>query len=191
MNKLSKRYIIKIPEDIKVLYCIKKKIIVFKGIYQQKAVVLKTKLYLSTLKKYIQVTKIPFSKMSSNKKKTLKSIQGTTISLIKQIMLEISVVSCNKLKFIGVGYRAFPIEIFNTQLLHFKLGYSHQIYFKVPNNLKISCIKSTNLLIFGNSYQSVNQISAIIRSYKIPELYKGKGILYENEKIAIKEGKKT
>lgn len=129
--------------------------------------------------------------MSSNEKKTLKSIQGTTVSLIKQIILEISVLLCSKLKLIGVGYRAFPIEIFNNQLLHLRLGYSHQIYFKIPENLTISCIKTTNLFIFGNSYQFIYQIAAIIRSYKVPEPYKGKGILYENEKIAIKEGKKV
>lgn len=129
--------------------------------------------------------------MSNNKKKILKSIQGTTIALIKQIILEISVVLCRKLKFIGVGYKAFPIEVYNNQLLHLRLGYSHQIYYKIPKNLTIFCIKSTNLFIFGNSYQFVHQIAAIIRSYKVPEPYKGKGILYDNEKIAIKEGKKV
>jgi large subunit ribosomal protein L6 len=192
MKKISNRYTIKIPKDIKVFYSSNKKIITFKGKnHQQKSLSLKTKLYLLLLKNSIIVTKIPFSKMSSNEKKTLKSIRVTTIALIKQILLEFSVLLFNKLKLVGVGYRVFPIEIFNNQLLHFKLGYSHQIYFKIPEHLNISCIKSTKLFIFGTSYQFVNQVAATIRSYKVPELYKGKGILYETEKITLKEGKKV
>nr|YP_009495535.1 ribosomal protein L6 [Psammoneis japonica]AWQ64265.1 ribosomal protein L6 [Psammoneis japonica] len=191
MKQFSKKYIVKIPNDISIFYCNKKKIITFKGSRLYKSLKLKTKIYVSTLKKFIVVTKIPFLDMSNNRKKALKSIQGTTIALIKQIILEISVLLCSKLKFIGVGYRVFPIEVFNNQLLHLKLGYSHQIYFKVPKNLTISCVRLTNLFIFGNSYQYVNQIASTIRSYKLPEPYKGKGILYENEKITLKEGKKV
>ena len=76
------------------------------------------------------------------------------------------------------------------KLLNFKLGYSHQIFFKIPRNLNVFCLKSTKLFVSGLSNSYVNQIAALIRSYKTPEPYKGKGILYENEKIILKEGKK-
>jgi large subunit ribosomal protein L6 len=72
----------------------------------------------------------------------------------------------------------------------FKLGYSHSLYFKIPEQLIIFCLKFTKLFIYGNSYQNVTQIASLIRSYKKPEPYKGKGILYETEKILLKEGKK-
>ena len=49
----------------------------------------------------------------------------------------------------------------------------------------------TKLFIYGNSYRNVTQTAALIRSYKKPEPYKGKGILYETEKIVLKEGKKV
>lgn len=105
--------------------------------------------------------------------------------------MEISFVFSKKLIFVGVGYKTFPIELFKNNILHFKLGYSHQIYFKISNTLNVFCFKATTIFISGNSYQEVSQVSALIRSYKYPEPYKGKGILYENEKIAIKEGKKV
>jgi large subunit ribosomal protein L6 len=95
------------------------------------------------------------------------------------------------MKFIGVGYRAFPLEISNKKLLHLRLGYSHQIYFRFLNELNFFCFKFTKLFIFGNSYQYVTQFAALIRSCKPPEPYKGKGILYENEKISLKIGKRV
>ena len=91
----------------------------------------------------------------------------------------------------GVGYRAFDVENFENKLLFFKLGYSHPIFFKITNNLRIVSLKFTKLFICGNSYQSIAQTASLIRSYKKPEPYKGKGILYDNEKITIKEGKKV
>ena len=54
-----------------------------------------------------------------------------------------------------------------------------------------SSVKTNKLFIIGNSYQFVTQIAALIRSCKVPEPYKGKGILYATEKITLKEGKKV
>jgi large subunit ribosomal protein L6 len=76
-------------------------------------------------------------------------------------------------------------------LLHFKLGYSHYVYFKIPKNLEIFCLKANKLFILGDSYSFVNQVAALVRSFKIPEPYKGKGIIYTTEKITLKEGKKA
>ena len=64
------------------------------------------------------------------------------------------------------------------------------ILLKIREKLKIFCLKSTKLFVYGNSYQELTQTSSIVRSYKKPEPYKGKGILYETEKIILKEGKK-
>lgn len=75
--------------------------------------------------------------------------------------------------------------------MQFKLGFSHSIYYKIPEALKIVPVKSVFIYVFGNSYYNVTQAAATIRSYKSPEPYKGKGILYENEKISLKEGKKV
>ena len=142
-------------------------------------------------KKLIKITREPFVSMSNNRKKNLKAIQTTQVVLIKQMLLEMSSFFCKKLNLIGVGFRVSVLKVLDISLLHFKLGYSHSIYFKIPKNLKIFCLKANKLFIVGNSYQFVTQTAALIRSCKVPEPYKGKGILYATEKITLKEGKKV
>jgi len=191
MATYSKRYIIKIPKDICTLYCGKKKLLTLIGPLGKKSLQVKLKVLILKPENFLVITQIPFYQISSNEKKKLKSLQGTTIALIKQMILEVSFVFSKKLVFVGVGYKAFPIELFKNQLLQFKLGYSHQIYFKVLNNLNVYSHKATTIFISGSSNQNVSQTAALIRSYKKPEPYKGKGILYDNEKIVLKEGKKV
>lgn len=171
-------------------YCAIKHIVVFTNFVDQKALTLKTKLIIEKKKRIIKITREPFSTISNNEKKKLKAVQGTQVSLLKQMLLDISLFFCKKLKLIGVGFRVSTLKVLGQDVLHFKLGYSHSIYFKIPKNLKIFCLKSTKLFILGHSYLFVTQISGLIRSYKTPEPYKGKGIVYTTEKIILKEGKK-
>lgn len=188
---MPKKYEIKIPNDNIVLYCEKKRIITVLGPLTKKTLKLKLKIKITPEKKTILITSKPFSKLSNNQKKKIKALQGTTFALLKQLLIETSAILYQKLKFIGVGYRAFDVQGFEKKLLMFKLGYSHPIYFKIPKNLNIFCLKLTKLFIYGNSYQDITKITSLIQSYKTPEPYKGKGILYENEKIKLKEGKKV
>ena len=190
MTGIKKKHIIKIPKTTTVLYCEKKRIITIIGPLTQRSLKLKVKIDLSNDKNLIKVSSTPFIKMSNNQKKKIIAIQGSTTALIKQLILETSYVLYEKLKLVGVGYRAFDVDNYDQTLISFKLGYSHPIYFKIPKNSKISNLKKTKLFIYGNSFQSVSQTASIIRSYKKPEPYKGKGILYETEKINLKEGKK-
>ena len=66
----------------------------------------------------------------------------------------------------------------------------HPIYFKIPLKTKIFSLKLTKLFLYGYSYQELTSTASKIRVNKAPEPYKGKGILYENEQITLKEGKK-
>ena len=84
----------------------------------------------------IKITREPFFNTSNNEKKKLKAIQGTQVNLLKQLLLDISFSFCKKLNLVGVGFRVSALEILTLNLLHFKLGYSHPIYFKIPKNLK-------------------------------------------------------
>lgn len=190
MNYTTKRHIIKIPKNVSMYYCAIKHIVIFTNFVDQKALTLKTKLIIEKKKRIIKITREPFSTISNNEKKKLKAVQGTQVSLLKQMLLDISLFFCKKLKLIGVGFRVSTLKVLGQDVLHFKLGYSHSIYFKIPKNLKIFCLKSTKLFILGHSYLFVTQISGLIRSYKTPEPYKGKGIVYTTEKIVLKEGKK-
>lgn len=119
--------------------------------------------------------------------KQQKSLWGTYRTLIQHVFQGVKTGFSIKLVLVGVGYRA---QI-DKKILFLKLGYSHSIQYEIPENITIQCIQPTILLITGQDKQKVHQVAANIRSYRKPEPYKGKGIRYENEKIRIKEGKRT
>ncbi|MGB3801010.1 MAG: 50S ribosomal protein L6 [Lewinella sp.] len=93
------------------------------------------------------------------------------------------------LEVIGVGYRAEN----KGNLLILTLGYSHPIYFAVPEEVKIETVtaKGKNPLIklASTDKQLIGQVAAKIRSLRKPEPYKGKGIRFEGEEIRRKAGK--
>lgn len=189
--KLSKKYSVKIPKTVKVIYDQTKDLMILIGPLGKKSFKLPLEILIDNLGEVLFVTKKSTKKFSGYRKASLKSLQGTIAALIKQIFLEVSVTLYKKLNLVGVGYRVFLVENTLPKILHLKLGFSHPIFFKVPSKIKTFCPKSTTLYLSGNSYMNVNQTASKIRSYKIPEPYKGKGILYKNEKIQLKEGKKV
>lgn len=191
MSNTVDKYNIKIPTDISVIYSKKKKTLIFFGPLKTKSMKLKLKIFVDKTKKIISISPTPFSQQISNtEKKKIKTLRHTTAAQIKHILMESFILSHQKMKINGVGYRAFFDEPFNQKLLTLKLGYSHLIYIRIVKNLAINCFTKTKLCVFGNSYKNVSQLSALIRSKKMPEPYKGKGILYEYENITLKEGKK-
>jgi len=190
MQYVTKRHLIKVPINISIYYCTNHHVLVFTNSFMRKTLKLKTQLIINENEKMLKVTREPLYGMSNNEKKRLKSIQTTQVVLLKQMLLEISFLSCKKLKLVGVGFKVSLLKILNFDLLYFKLGYSHAIYFRVPKALNVYCLKSNKLFFVGNSSMFLAQTAALIRSYKIPEPYKGKGILYISERIILKEGKK-
>lgn len=194
MKFFSKRHVVKIPSEISILYCKEKKTLLLKNFYKQKLLNLQVKVLILKEKNIIIVTNHSFTKVSNKWKNSFKSLQGTTIALLKQAVVEISSITCKKLKLVGVGYKVFESEMEsnkNFKLLHFKLGYSHSLYYKIPKDINIKIHQSTKLFIFGYDFNRVSQIASILRNCKLPEPYKGKGILYSNEIIKLKEGKKV
>lgn len=180
----------KVPNDIHLVYCGKKKIIILIGIKYRKVLKLNAQLLVFKSKNAIKVTPLPFFRVSNHDQKKVNIIQGTSTALIKQLIVEASVMLYRKLKFIGVGYRALELDSFKNKLLLFKLGFSHFLYFRISMLVNVFCLKLIKLFIYGNSYINVTQTASLIRSYKKPEPYNGKGILYDAEKVALKEGKK-
>jgi large subunit ribosomal protein L6 len=84
----------------------------------------------------------------------------------------------------GVGYRAAV----KGNVLELQLGYSHPINYEIPEDIEITVEK--NLIhVKGSSKQQVGQTAAIIRGYRKPEPYKGKGVKYTDEVIVRKAGK--
>ena len=186
-NKFKKKHIIKVPKAIKITYSSCKNILVFNKLSYKKFLKLDVKIFLIPNKNLILVTDIPVI----IGKKNFKKLQGTTVANIKHQLIEISCTLFIKLVLVGVGYRVFPYQKIENQI-YFKLGYSHMVYFKIPLKFSIFCSKSIKIFLYGNSsYKELTQIASQIRSYKVPEIYKGKGILYHQEKIALKKGKKV
>jgi len=189
-NSFKQKHLIKVSKNIKVLYFSEKNIVTFVGPLQTKSLVLKVKILLIPDSNTIVVTDIPASNASATNLKSIKKIQGTTTAKIKQVLIEITHILHHKLSLVGVGYRVFPYELVENQL-YFKLGFSHLIYFKVSESLKTYCQKFTKLFLFGSySFENLTQTAAQIKAFKSPEPYKGKGILYDQEKIILKKGKK-
>jgi large subunit ribosomal protein L6 len=188
---MKKKFVITIPKNILIVYSKTKKMLSFLGPEKKKSIKLYLKLNILQKKNAIEVTQIPFDLMSNQNIRRIKSMQGTTVAIIKQILAEVSVFMYTKLKFVGVGYKAIQLAGYNKKVILFKLGFSHFLYFNLPEEFRTKILKFTKMFICGNSYQRVTQLAAIIRSYKEPDPYKGKGILYFSERIILKEGKRA
>lgn len=190
MNLEQKKFNLKIPQDISVIFSKKKNILTVVGPLTTKSVQLKLNITIDNAKKILSVSPLPFFHISNAEKKKINALRASTIALIKHLFIETSITIFQKLKLVGVGFRIESANESEKNLLTLKLGYSHYYYVKVPKNLEINCFTKTKFSIFGNSYYEISQLASKIREKKIPEPYKGKGILYEDEIIKIKEGKK-
>lgn len=118
-----------------------------------------------------------------------RSMHGLYRSLINNMVEGVSNGFKIELEVIGVGYR-----VANTgQLLELTLGFSHPIYFVVPQEIKVEAKmeKGKNPMIALESHdkQLIGQVAAKIRSFRKPEPYKGKGIRFLGEEIRRKAGK--
>lgn len=118
--------------------------------------------------------------------KRARAMWGMSRSLVQNLVKGVSEGYTRKLEISGVGYRA-AVE---GKILNLQLGYSHDIKFAIPEDVKIVCDSPTAITISGADKQRVGQIAAEIRAFRKPEPYKGKGVKYAEERILRKEGKK-
>ena len=107
--------------------------------------------------------------------------------LIKKIINGVLFGYISRLKLVGIGYYA---EIKNS-FLFLKLGYSHEIKIKIPLSIEIFIKKRRDLVIMCHDLDLLSDFIYKIRYFRPPECYKGKGILFKNEKIKLKTGKKN
>lgn len=121
-----------------------------------------------------------------NDSKQAQKMWGTTRSMINNMITGVSQGFSRNLEIIGVGYRA---QIQGKDLV-LQLGYSHEIRFPIPEDVSIKCPELTKITLTGADKQKVGQAAAIIRKFRPPEPYKGKGIRFDDEFVLRKEGKK-
>lgn len=190
MSIQQKKFNLKIPYDTKVIFSSEKKTLSVVGPLTMKSMKLKLKVKIDKTANILSVSPLPFFYVSNAERKKINALRAATVAQIRHLFIESSTTLYQKLKIVGVGYRIDFADSSEVDLLTLKLGYSHFFYVKVPKNLNLNCFTKTKFSIFGNSYHEICQLAAKIRDKKIPEPYKGKGILYENETITLKEGKK-
>ena len=115
-----------------------------------------------------------------------KAILGTTYVILVNMINGVNNGFSKKLILKGVGYKA-KIE---KNILELSLGYSHPVFYKIPFGINIEVLNNIEVIIAGICKQKVGQVAADIRSKRLPEAYKGKGIRYSDEIILLKETKK-
>jgi len=121
-----------------------------------------------------------------NETKQSRAMWGTTRALVNNMVTGVSKGFSVTLEINGVGYRAAV----QGNALNLQLGYSHDIAYPIPEDVKITCERPTVITLSGADRQRVGQVAAEIRAYRTPEPYKGKGIKYSTETVRRKEGKK-
>ncbi|MBV8888264.1 MAG: 50S ribosomal protein L6 [Alphaproteobacteria bacterium] len=118
--------------------------------------------------------------------KRSRAMWGTTRALVNNMVTGVGTGFSRTLEINGVGYRAAV----QGGSLSLQLGYSHDIDYSIPSDVRIACERPTLITVSGADRQRVGQVAAEIRAFRPPEPYKGKGIRYNDEIVRRKEGKK-
>ena len=111
---------------------------------------------------------------------------GTTRAIVANTINGVSNGFSKTLELNGTGYRASV----SGSSLKLELGYSHDINFNIPQDVKIECPKQNIIKLTSINKEKLGAAAAKIRSFRKPEPFKGKGIKYIDEYIFRKEGKK-
>ena len=118
-----------------------------------------------------------------------RALHGLYRALIHNMVVGVSEGYKKELELVGVGYRAAN----NGQVLELSHGYSHNIYLKLPKEIKVETKSERNknplILLESCDKQLIGQVCAKIRTFRKPEPYKGKGIKFVGEVLRRKSGK--
>lgn len=115
-----------------------------------------------------------------------KANYGMARALLANNIIGVSNGFTRVLELRGVGYRA---QVKGTKL-NLSLGFSHPVEYPIPQDIEIKVDKSL-IHVHGMNKQTVGQIASEIRAFRPPEPYKGKGVRYQDERVMMKEGKKS
>ncbi|MBU8908602.1 50S ribosomal protein L6 [Desertibacillus haloalkaliphilus] len=114
-----------------------------------------------------------------------RALHGTTRSIINNMIEGVTKGYEKALELIGVGYRATK----SGNKLTLNVGYSHPVEITPEEGVEIEVPSNTKVVVKGIDKERVGALASNIRSVRLPEPYKGKGIRYEGEYVRRKEGK--
>ena len=178
MSKIGKINIT-IPEKVKV--AINGNILNIDGPLGKQSLNIDTKVFDLDIKEGKEISIKP-KKISDG----IKRLWGMNRSLVNNAIIGTSSGYEKTLELTGVGYRA----ALKGKQLNLQLGFSHDINFDIPENIKITVEKQTIIKISGIDKQLVGTVAAKIKTFRPPEPYKGKGIKEVGQYVLRKEGKK-
>lgn len=115
----------------------------------------------------------------------VKALHGLSRSILFNLVQGVNEGYVKKLEIQGVGFKAAV----QGKQITMNLGYSHQIVYPIPDQIKVTVEKDTMITVEGPNKQLVGQVASELRSYYPPEPYKGKGVRYSDEKVERKAGK--
>tara|TARA_B100001248_G_scaffold219436_1_gene175028 strand:+ start:373 stop:918 length:546 start_codon:yes stop_codon:yes gene_type:complete len=180
MSKIGKKNI-SIPKESSIK--IEGSNLTISGPKGTKKLTINDKIFSSKLNNESEFQIIPLEK---NIDKKISIMWGTYRSLINNAVTGVSKGHEKILELSGVGFRAN----LKGEMLNLQIGFSHDVNFKIPKDIKITVEKQTVIKINGVDKELVSKIAADIKNLKPVEPYKGKGIKERGEFVLRKEGKK-
>lgn len=124
-----------------------------------------------------------------NDEREMRAMHGLYRALIHNMVVGVSEGYKKTLELVGVGYRANA----TGQVLELSLGYTHAIYLGLAPEIKVQTVSERNqnplIILESCDKQLLGQVCAKIRSFRMPEPYKGKGVKFQGEYIRRKAGK--
>ena len=181
MSKIGKKNIM-IPKDSSVKS--ENGIITITGPKGSKQLTVNDKIFSAKVNENNEFNIMPLATKNIDKKTSI--MWGTYRSLINNAVLGVSIGHQKILDITGVGFRAN----LKGEVLNLQLGFSHDINFKIPKDVKIAVEKQTVITITGVDKELVSKVASDIKTLKPVEPYKGKGIKERGQFVQRKEGKK-
>lgn len=185
----KKSYLVKVPSDSRIYVNSQKRILLIKSNFNESLLKIKNDnlklLKIKNKKNFLSIVS------KSKKNKNLKTLYKKNLLNIKKLFFNTISKNWKKLKLQGIGYKFSIISNKHVNILHLKLGYSHSVYVKLPNFIIVKLTNNNVLFLQSNSIEKLLLVSELIKNCKRPDPYKGKGILYVNENINLKIGKKS
>jgi large subunit ribosomal protein L6 len=181
MSKIGKKNI-NIPKDSSVKF--ENGLITVTGPKGSKQLTINDKIFSTKINEKNEFNIMPLVTKNVDKKTSI--MWGTYRSLINNAVLGVSTGHQKILDITGVGFRAN----LKGEILNLQLGFSHDIDFKIPKEVKISVEKQTIITITGVDKELVSKVASDIKTFKPVEPYKGKGIRERGQFVLRKEGKK-
>ena len=122
---------------------------------------------------------------SKDKTRNVRALHGLYRTLINNMIIGVSEQFQLTLILKGIGYRA---SVQNTKIV-LNLGYSHPVEMTIPNDISVEILQNTTINLKSCNKELLGLFASKIRAWRLPEPYKGKGILYKGEQINRKAGK--